>query len=151
MTKKNQMTEEQFLAKIAECDVFFYKLGKNEFYPKGREVYSCISGKPTMDNHLYSEWTVGGIGGGSCWDDGTGRDPHYSIQGEVEPEFTAIDAVLFEVCPNLSFLQYRKLMADVMKTDMYTIGEYYGNSTSYACKSISLRDLFNKLIEMKVI
>lgn len=114
-------------------------------YPKDKAK------KPiTLEDYLYNEWCTGGISGGSCWDDGS-DDHHYATSGEPETDFTDLDAILEGLCPNLSFLQYKKLTSAIIKTDSRTEHEYYGNSTNYATKMVKLGDLYEKLKEMSLI
>ena len=103
-----------------------------------------------LDNHyLYNEWCSGGISGGSCWDGQDGREANYcATEGEKEPDFSEIDAILLELCPNLSFLQYKKITSKIIEQGSRTENEYYGNSSTYSYKFIQLRKLFNTLNEM---
>lgn len=143
--------DEKFLALIANCGVCFYKqlLKKNSW---DYDEWASKNKQETLnlEHYLYVYWCSGGTTGGSCWDDGT-KDNHYSMRGEDEPEFLDLDAILTVVCPNLTFLQYKKLVAgDLITRGSYSQGEYYGNSTDYTYKAIKLRDLLNKLVEMEL-
>jgi len=90
-------------------------------------------------------WRTGGISGGSCWDEGD-RDPHYHVSGDIEPRFTTLDAFLLKVCPNLSFIIYKKI-DDLFEIREYSEYEYYGNSTNYVSKSINIKGLYDILVE----
>lgn len=100
--------------------------------------------------YLCNEWCSGGISGGSCWDDGK-EDNHYATRGESEPEFTSLDNILNEICPNITYLQYKKLIAEVIKEDGYTECEYYGNSTNHSYKTILIKDLYEALKELSLL
>ena len=50
------------------------------------------------------EWVVGGMTGGSY----RGGEL-YSCSAEPEPEFEQLDTILEKVCPNVTFLQYKKI------------------------------------------
>lgn len=94
---------------------------------------------------ISKEWLVGGVGGGSCWDDGS-VDRHYSIQPEEEPEDESLDLILEVLCPKISFIQYKKLT----KKNLYTetekyYNEYYGNHSEYKIKTLNLEVLFESL------
>jgi hypothetical protein len=146
--KATKLQEDKFLKVLTAADVSFYKR-KQEGY---QERFHMIAPKEKraldLDQHyLYVEWCSGGIGGGSCWDDGKEDVHHYSISGEPESDFDDIDTILTELCPNLSFLQYKQLMK-ITKRESYSQNEYYGNSTDYTYKYVLLRDLLNKLVEM---
>jgi len=86
-------------------------------------------------------WQTGGIGGGSCWDNGD-EDPHYNMGSNPEPEFTDIDKVLEHFVPNITFLQYKRLLQDCIEQGETTLNDYYGNHTDYAYKVIKLEALF---------
>lgn len=139
------LTKQAFLDKISELDVtFYYDTGDWEV----RKFRPRTNIK--IDDYLYAEWTKGGEGGGSCWDDGT-DDPHYPISAEKEPDFDCFDKVLLCIVPNISYLQHKVLTSAVLRIDEYTQNEYYGNYTVYGTKKVILKDLYDKLSEMNLI
>lgn len=94
---------------------------------------------------LEASWVTGGMSGGDCW----GASPSYSVTAESEPQDTALDAILEEVCPTLTFLQWRRLMRE----SVYEYGtsesyEYYGNYTIYATRKLDLPTLYRALREI---
>lgn len=99
-------------------------------------------GKVKPDPHLYVKWSTGGVGGGSCWDDS--KNYTYTNSDPV-PELTSLDLILEAIKPDLTFLQYKRLVAAVQQHDSWKEDEYYGNSTDYVCKKVRLRDLFDFL------
>lgn len=122
---------------------------------KGENIYSDFSYSSWSSSRnatVISEcghvlkWRIGGVGGGSCWDTGD-TDPHYAISGEPEPEFHLLDEILEEACPQISFIQYKRICSQVIKTNEYTENEYYGNYTDYAVKWFDLRELYDALVE----
>lgn len=153
------MNSKEFLSKIIEVGVSYSrKIEKKNFgtytyfevqSPKKDKKTGKIKNPPTLDDYLHLEWVTGGVSGGSCWDDGTSH--HYAKKGEAEPEFAALDDLLLELCPNITFLQYRKLTNDIIEFTDREINEYYGNSTAYGIKTIRLGALFDKLQELKLI
>ena len=91
---------------------------------------------------FYESWCIGGVTGGSCW----GDTPDTPVSGEVEPPFTGLDDLLLKVVPNLSFLLYRKLENELISRGEHDgSGDYYGNRTEYADKSIRIKDLYDFL------
>ena len=62
-------------------------------------------------------------------------------------ELEALDKLLESSCPEITFLQYKKLLR-LVKHDTRTENEYYGNSTNYATKTIALRDVYQFLKEL---
>lgn len=93
-------------------------------------------------------WSIGGQSGASCYDVG---DPSFhATSGEPEPEFDALDNILMEVTPQLSFLQYKKL-AQLVSTDEKQDGDYYGNYTTYATKTLKIDDLWDFLTQYDLV
>jgi len=89
------------------------------------------------------EWTTGGEAGGSCWDGGD-SDPHFPLEADQEPDFEALDKFLFQVAPNITFLQYKNLMTHVKVEDRVD-HEYYGNYTCRRKKSITTKEVLDCL------
>lgn len=89
------------------------------------------------------DWVTGGLTGGNCW----GDNADSPISADPEPEMHGIDDILSEVCPNISFLTYKKLMQEIVKTGEDTSYEYYGNYTHYAYKTVNIRDLYDELVK----
>jgi len=92
---------------------------------------------------LEVEWRTGGMWGGNCW----GDQPSYSAESDPEPNFDELDTILEKVCPDIPYLQYKKLDAFI-KRDSYTQNEYYGNCTHYAVKRLAVEDLWNFLVDL---
>lgn len=92
---------------------------------------------------LKIEWSTGGYEGGNCWDD---TEPRYYSNGDCEPEFSDLDNILGKVCPQIGFLQYKALCKEVITYNTRSESEYYGNSTDYSSKSISVNALYNTLV-----
>lgn len=158
------MTEQEFLAIIKEHASVYYtqkkhSWGSEKFYLrrniKPRKGKRAINNpEPSLENisledYLYVEWASGGLSGGSCWDEGEPR--HYARDPSPEEELDDLDDILAVICPNLTFLQYKRLSSKVVKHDSRTENEYYGNSTIYSYKHVKLQDLYGTLIEMKLI
>ena len=93
------------------------------------------------------EWETGGVHGGSYHEDSENR--RYTSE-EGEGDWTAIDAVLEKVAPRLTFLQYKKLLGRTT-TDEYTVNEYYGNSTDYMVRRLSVDELYDFLVENELL
>lgn len=86
-------------------------------------------------------WVTGGMRGGSCW--GGEPRPMDDWEKDEEPEFEALDKVLEEICPNISFLVYKRLCQSVIEEDSRYEPDYYGNSTEYGIKKVNLRKLYD--------
>ena len=88
------------------------------------------------------EWIVGGREGGNCW----GDEARYDVDQEEEPEFEELDNILNKICPNITFLQYKKILSFIDKKVEEDYG-WYGNYNLVAKKSLNLLTLYNYLKE----
>lgn len=96
---------------------------------------------------------TGGIGGGSCWDTGEG-DPHYAYTNDnaESAEIPALDTLLEAISPNITFLQYKRLMSIAkVENHSWSENEYYGNCSNYVRKRVKLGDLYGALCEMNLL
>lgn len=82
------------------------------------------------------QWTTGGLTGGSCYGDSADRP----VEPEPEPELYTLDEILMEECPNLTFLEYRRMMRDdkLIVRRTWEDREYYGNFYAQASKQVDL-------------
>lgn len=93
------------------------------------------------DEYILCEWVSGGRAGGNCW----GGVEDRPIDPEESAELTELDSILEKVSPSITFLQYKSLVKDLIKSGTYTIDEYYGNHTIYSYKYILLYELYEAL------
>jgi hypothetical protein len=111
------------------------------------EKVEPILGKWTVERgEIRIEWTVGGVTGGSCW--GT---EHIPRNAEPEPEFKDLDKILEQLCPDISFLQYKRLCREVIEIGEDTRNDYYGNYRDEAYKKVSLCRLWRVLSEQDLV
>ena len=106
----------------------------NKFY---KLVESIVSKWAIEDGIISIDWTIGGMTGGNCW----GNSADTARTADPEPEFEDLDKILAEICPNISFLQYKRLCQAVIKTKDQTEGGYYGNYYETRIKSFSVAEL----------
>ena len=123
-------------------------MDRREFQEKveehaGKEMVR-VSGRPVRSERQYfeAEWVTGGLTGGNCW----GDEADTSLTADPEPELRGLDEVLAEVCPSITFIQYKLLMKE-MEYDEYEQGEYYGNYVIYGTKKLSVDTVYDKLVE----
>jgi hypothetical protein len=129
-----KLTFEEFLDKYK--DMWEYAVKSHSRYDKDYL-------KPDKDKRILAvSWAIGGLAGGSCY--GT---EHYPRDGEAEPDMEDLAKILEEVCPGITFLQYRKL-GKLLKEYEHSSHDYYGNYTDYRTKYIEVQDLYNALNEM---
>lgn len=92
--------------------------------------------------YLQIQWVTGGMTGGSCWED---SEADTAINSDPEPEFTELDEVLEKICPQITFMQYKRINKKVTEISSDTSYEYYGNYTNYTRKTVQLRKLYDTL------
>jgi len=147
------MTEQEFLEIVSlHVETWHKPAVKNKVRSWDDEVFGGLkkrSGKLlkeiNLDDCILEKWVEGGLDGGNCWNEGD----HYPISGEKEPPFTELDNILEQVCPKITYLEYRKLLCgltpELIEYDSHTVGEYYGNYTTYGYKKVVLRRLWERL------
>jgi adenylate kinase family enzyme len=87
-------------------------------------------------------WCLGGTYQ-TCW--GTGG----SVSADAQPTtYKAFDSLLEQVCPNISFLQYKKLYASCVDIETYGDHDYYGGSTEYSYFECDVESLYDGLTEL---
>lgn len=112
---------------------------KDIVFGKGWQSLTFYGRRKDVTESFYVEWIAGGQGGGSCWDnDNSNLHP---IDSEPEPEFVQLDEVLNALWPKIGYLQYKVLVQTLVTRGTREENEYYGNYTSYASKSVNIRDL----------
>ena len=140
------MTFNQFIEKIMDNDNIY--LRNDSYYD--RNFYSWRRPnkpkKPDDRYYIQVDWTTGGMTGGSCW--GGGLHP---VDPEPPEELVDLDKILTIVCPNISFLQYKALCSELVKTESYTNSEYYGNYYNKVQKILFIDDLYSYLTEHKML
>lgn len=88
-------------------------------------------------------WCTGGMSGGDCW----GGTPQYSVEADEECEFVELDSLLEEICPTITFLQYKKILSECVKTEESRDNDYYGNYTNhknFVCDTKKLYDFLSR-------
>lgn len=107
-----------------------------EWEYRGSESIEVLSKKAKLE----VTWTAGGMTGGGHW----GGKPDRAVDPDEPRELTSLDQLLFEVCPDLSFLRYRALTSDLIETGSEdTCSDYYGNSHIEAYKRVPLYKLYD--------
>ena len=98
----------------------------------------------TVKKYLTSDtWYLGGTSRGH---DGE----HYHTSGESPlSNFDIFDDLLMEVCPTISFLQYKKLYSSTVTVETRTESDYYSDS-EYAFYSCDIEELVKLLGNMGI-
>lgn len=94
------------------------------------------------DYVIYQRHETGGYSGGGCWD-GMVATPY--TNNEPRPNWTALDAVLRKICPDISYLRYKEIESLVKDTQTGDYMDYYGNGQDYDIYFLPLEDLYKYL------
>lgn len=138
MTKTMSLTAFEATIVSLKIDLYTRKKDWDDFE---LAVYAAEQKEP-RDCWIVNKWQSGGQSGGSCW----GAE-HHSVEGESEPDFIALDDLLAVVIPDISYLEYKKLMrtVNVVEKIQRDSGDYYGNYDEYTYKAIHVTDLYNAI------
>jgi len=102
-------------------------------------------GNDEQGRYMYSEdWSLGGEWG-NCW------GGHGNVAGEEPKEFVELDDFLEKICPNISFLQYKKIKNHCVEMIEWHVPDYYSSGTDDACWRCDMRKLYDMLKEMNYI
>lgn len=126
-----------------EFQTIVHEIAGEEYFPTKKRYHNEKGPRKT----LTMEWSTGGYSGGNCWDD---TESTYYFSDNPEPDFTVFDQILEKVCPQISFIQYKALCRHIVYNSR-SEAEYYGNSTNYSSKSISVDTLYSELISKGLI
>ncbi len=90
-------------------------------------------------------WSLGGSWG-DCWGN------HGTIEADKQPEsFKEFDDLLIELCPNIGFLQYKKLYNKTVSIHTWDEHDYYGGCRQNAEYECDLYKLYTMMVEMNLI
>lgn len=93
-----------------------------------------------------SSWSLGGTYG-NCW-----NDYLCPVSADEQPtDFSEFDHLLEEICPSISFLQYKAIYKECIDIQTINEGDYYGGCVTYAFYRCDLIKLFNLLEEKELI
>ena len=152
ITIRNTVVEEPDVVEIKELcpklDKIKITVVKNRVVTK--EPWKMFADKYKISHRngiVRSEtWSLGGTAG-NCWNDNM-----YTVSpGTPLTTFKEFDDILLEVCPNLGFLQYKKVYNECVVSETQSEGDYYGGSTTEAWFQYSVPTLYNELMNMGVI
>lgn len=87
-------------------------------------------------------WSAGGAYG-SCWHDGLSP-----VSADEPRNFDELDELLQEICPNITFLHYKKLQKECVSMDTYHEHDYYGGGITYNFWVCDLKKMYSLLNEM---
>lgn len=136
------MNYDEFLTAIQETEIKLLS-GKvfTEYHSEAKWLLDKDWEKEKEAFFIASSTELGGVSGGSCWDDSNPRP--YTSSG-IHQNLN-IDPILEKFCPNISYLAAKSLYLSVVKDTEYTEREYYGNHTNYRIEYCMALDLFNEM------
>lgn len=139
---------EEFVNKVEQIlsDNYSYQFRKIGL-PGYHGVRMPIFGRDQSDFSLYVSWSGPGSSGASCWDSEPSKDYPASQQESLD----SLDKVLETVYPNISYLTYKRLEKSIVRGQTNDFVDYYGNTSSTEFKAIYLDDLYQFLLDEKVI
>jgi hypothetical protein len=101
---------------------------------------------PTSKGKLRScGWSLGGTSGGY---DGS----IHQLSPEPQPSsFVRFDDLLLAICPDISFLRYKKIYNECVSVESKSESDWYGGHSSEAWYECDIEKLYNILKEMELI
>lgn len=111
---------------------------KNVFDLWVHEVINKI--QKSDDGYLNGDtWSMGGTSG-NCWGDIVQRS------GDPAPNtFAEVDNIMMEICPDITFLQGRKIYSECVETKTKSDSDWYGGTMDYGYYSCNLRSFYDLL------
>ena len=120
-----------------------YEIVEHEVYEKSS--YDKLMSHVGNGGFLKSErWSNGGTWG-NCWGDSG------SISAESPKEFVEFDALLEKLCPNISFLQYKRVREACVTCESDYENDYYGGREEYSYWVCDLKQLHAALVERNLV
>jgi hypothetical protein len=142
------MTFEEFINEVKELDISLQYPLKRKYEYEDLYFNLIRDNTPIDQYHLYDEHETGGSRGGSCWG---GESVAYTSTEEDSQELIRyLDKILEKFCPSISYLNYKAISRRI-QTGERTRSDYYGNYTNYKTRYISLKDLYDALVELKLL
>lgn len=95
---------------------------------------------------IYTDsWSKGGTYG-TCWSDDTSP-----ISPDAQPDCELFDEIMEQVCPDIRFLDYKKIYKWAVTVDEWEDHDYYGGCEYRARYAIDLNKIHAKLEELKLV
>lgn len=94
-------------------------------------------------------WHIGGATGGNCWGNEAEK---YTVEHPTPLEFTLMEKILEDVCPNLTYKQYKQIVSELdIKEDTTGNYEYYGNNTEYFVRYFPVKNLVQAIEKLDTV
>lgn len=111
------------------------------------KVFAESNGLYVNDEGILSgeSWSLGGSWN-DCWGNTGTVSPSSAPEG-----FRELDDLLEKVAPNISFMQYKKILNECVSKKEYSDHDYYGGCTYHNKQVLNVRALYDYLIEKEII
>lgn len=105
--------------------------------------WSTHTNLQTIKSLRSEEWIIGVEKGENCWS----KSNQHTLPEEPN-EIILLDEFLEQYMPNINLLQYKKLIR-LIKYQVWTNNEFYGNSCKYKSAYITFEDIAETLSKME--
>jgi hypothetical protein len=121
----------------------------NKKCPYGQGVFVQPSGIPIKIKTpvIYTRYLTGGAAGGSCFDEDGDSGATDFVEDEPKNKWKVLDIVLEYLKPNITYLQYKKVL-ELVHDNTETEHDYYGNYSEYRIEYIVVSELEKLLFEI---
>jgi adenylate kinase family enzyme len=151
-TKSSMNTIKYAKVEIPDANFIKEQTGLLSLDVKRYNVYRKPDVDVLLEDNGYSyhifcsgSWSLGGTYG-NCYD-----DKLFPVSPDTPPnEFKEFDNFLEKICPNISFLQYKKLYNSCVKVETKEEHDYYGGCVTYAYFECDLKRLLSEMEEMGI-
>ena len=148
ITIKNAMFEKPDVKLIEQETGITIKIMQHQVIRKPLYQVYCDKNQIILNNDRYlhsDSWCLGGTWG-NCWGD------RGTISSESSPSsFEEFDNIIEKFCPDISFMRYKKIYNQCVSTGTSSENDYYGGSSNRAYYICDMKELFNQLLELKLI
>ena len=135
---KEKYNDERFTFEIEEKEVHKMNQYEGVLLPLKNKYWSDKLGYDVM---VSDSWRTGGT---LCSYDGWSSE----IEPEKQPSsFEEFDDLLEKLCPNISFLTYKKMFNDCVTVEDGYENDYYGGTQYYSLYCCRLKRLYELLVE----
>lgn len=118
------------------------------------EVYK-MSSYDTIIKPFSNKYDEEGVLESDSWSDGgfwfNYKGERGDIEPDIRPEFTELDDMLTQICPNITFLQYKKLFKECVNVEKFTEYDYYGGNEQREKWTCDLKKLHKMLVDMNLL
>jgi len=109
------------------------------------KAWSVKVGQGDQDEFESESWCLGGT------HRNYNGDTYVTSPSPQPASFTRFDELLEEVCPTITFLQYKKICRECVTVKEYSESDYYGGTVNYAKYVCDTKKLYALLVELDIV